>query len=154
MDKSGRKEGAMGKMIRILKEEKLVGLRKIYTGLLYRMLISAPGSVIYYGGFQISLLRLCGEKSREASSTNSIFVSGLVAGLLYNLYAYPIDVIKTNLVTGKSNFANLIKDRFWQTKNFRMGMALSLIRGVFADSSCLVVYEKTRQEMERMRFFH
>lgn len=63
-----------------------------------------------------------------------------MAGLLYNIYAYPIDVIKTNLATGKSTVSNLIRDKFWQGRNFRMGMGLSLVRGVLADSSCLVVY--------------
>ncbi len=95
-------------MFRILKKYKLSGLRKIYTGLQYTMMKEAPGLAMYFGGFHVCMMDLFGEKDRENASIVSQVCSAFIAGLIYNLWGYPFDTMKTNVQSGKATVKSLI----------------------------------------------
>lgn len=48
------------RMFNILKNDKLSGLRKVYTGLPYTMMKEGPGLAMYFGGFHVCMMDLFG----------------------------------------------------------------------------------------------
>jgi len=46
-------------------------------------------------------------------------ISGAMAGVLYQLYAYPFDVIKTNVQLGKKTFSEMVSNKFWRFPTFK-----------------------------------
>lgn len=46
----------------VLKDEKLAGLKKLYTGHLITLYRESIGSGLYYGGYHATLTRIFGQK--------------------------------------------------------------------------------------------
>ena len=88
-------------MLDIVRQNKMAGIRQIYRGLTYTVLREAVGLGLYYGGFHITLMNLFKEGKRQEASFSSQVGSALLAGLVYNLWSYPIDTFKTNLQSGR-----------------------------------------------------
>lgn len=85
------------------------------------------------------------KQKRETAELWTQVVSGGIAGILYQLYSYPIDTIKTNIQSGKSSFKELINNKFWRTLNFRSGLKISLIRSFVVDATNFSIYENARK---------
>lgn len=150
LDTGVKKMGSAHRMFHILRTHRLAGLRKIYTGLPYTMLKEAPGLGMYFGGFHVCMMDLFGEKDRENARLVSQVGSAFIAGLIYNLWGYPFDTIKTNVQSGKATLKSLIKDKFWRQKSYKQGMVICVFRGLIVDSTNLTVYERVKNFMVRL----
>ena len=53
-----------------------------------------------------------GQNRQNPNTLYQIGVGGL-SGIIYQLYAYPLDTIKTNIQSGHKTFNELVKERFW-----------------------------------------
>lgn len=60
--------------------------------------------------------------------------------MLYQLYSYPIDTIKTNVQSGQKSYREMVQSRFWEGKPFRVGFKLSLLRSFMVDATNFTVY--------------
>lgn len=89
------------------------------------------------------------KQERETAETWSQILSGGTAGIMYQLYSYPVDTIKTNIQSRKKTFSEMIKNKFWNTKNFRNGLKISLARSFIVDATNFTVYENARQALFR-----
>lgn len=67
-----------------------------------------------------------------------------MAGVLYQLYSYPFDTIKTNIQSGHKTLREMINNKFWKTANFRNGLKLSLFRSSMVDAINFTVYENLK----------
>lgn len=150
IDRRSQKKGSVKRMYDILSKYKISGLKKIYTGLQYTILKEGPGLGIYYGGFHICIMDLFKEKDRENAKFSSQVGSAFIAGLIYNLWAYPIDTFKTNVQSGKgSTVREMIVNKFWKQRSYKQGMVVALLRGLIVDSTNLIVYERSRNFAEQ-----
>ena len=95
-----------------IKNEKMEGIRKLYTGHRLTMAKETIGSAIYYGNFHIMLNKVCGEK-RETAHLYYQALCGSLSGIMYQLYSYPLDTIKTNLQSGRKSVCQMLKGKFW-----------------------------------------
>lgn len=68
----------------------------------------APGLGMYFGGFHVCMMDLFGEKDRQNAKITSQVGSAFIAGLIYNLWGYPFDTMKTNVQSGKATVKSLI----------------------------------------------
>lgn len=150
IDPNAKKMGSAHRMLHMLRTDKLAGLKKIYTGLPFSMLKESTGVALYFGGFHVCMMNVFGEKDRENASLWSQMGSAFTAGLIYNLWGYPIDTIKTNVQSGKATLKSLIKDRFWSQKSYKQGMVICVCRGIVVDGTNLTVYERLKNSMARM----
>ena len=85
------------------------------------------------------------KQKRDNAATWAQILSGGLTGIMYQLYSYPIDTIKTNLQTGHKTFDEMIKSKFWNTSNFRNGLKVSLLRSFIVDATNFTVYENVSQ---------
>jgi hypothetical protein len=68
-----------------------------------------------------------------------------MTGLIYNIWGYPFDTMKTNIQSGKgTSVREMIANKFWRQKSYKQGMAIVFLRGMIADSTNLIVYERSR----------
>jgi hypothetical protein len=70
--------------------------------------------------------------------------SAFIAGLIYNLWGYPFDTMKTNVQSGKSTVKSLFENKFWKQKSYKQGMVICVMRGLIVDSTNLTVYERVK----------
>ena len=98
---------------------------------------------MYYGSYHITLTRLFKQK-RETAATWAQILSGGIAGIVNQLYTYPLDTIKTNIQSGNKGWNEMINSKFWWTSNFRNGLRISLASSFISEATNFVVYEKTR----------
>lgn len=139
------KKGSAMRIYDIIRKYKLSGLRKIYTGLQYTMIKEGPGLGIYYGGFHICMMNFFKEKDRVNARLSSQVFSAFLAGLIYSIWAYPLDTMKTNVQSGKGvTVREMIANKFWRQKSYKQGMGIVLLRGLVVDSTNLIVYERSR----------
>lgn len=80
---------------------------------------------------------------QEATLTDTIICGGL-AGVAYQFYVYPIDVLKTNVQASKGTVRQLMKNKFWKAETFKIGFGVSLIRSFITDATNWTLYEKVR----------
>lgn len=99
---------------------------------------------MYYGGYYVTLTKIFNQPRDEALLFFQI-LSGSVAGIIYQLYAYPFDTIKTNVQSGKKSFKEMINARFWKLRSFRMGFYLAVVRSIMVDAINFSVYENLRR---------
>lgn len=99
---------------------------------------------MYFGGFHVCMMDLFGEKDRENAKITSQVGSAFIAGLIYNLWGYPFDTMKTNVQSGKSTVKSLIENKFWKQKSYKQGMGICVMRGLIVDSTNLTVYERVK----------
>lgn len=145
IDHRADKKGSVRRMYDIVRKYKISGLKKVYTGLQYTLLKECPGLGLYYGGFHICIMDLFKEKDREKAKFMSQVGSAFIAGIIYNLWAYPMDTFKTNVQSGKgSTVQEMISNKFWKQRSFRQGFGVVLLRGLIVDSTNLIVYERSR----------
>ena len=91
------------------------------------------------------------EKNREDALLSSQVGSAIFAGLIYNLWAYPFDTFKTNIQSGKcSDIKSMIAAKCWRQKCYKQGMMVSLMRGLIADSTNLIMYENARNFVDKL----
>lgn len=67
-------------------------------------------------------------------------LAGGFAGIINQLYTYPLDTIKTNIQSGRKNWQEMVINKFWQTSNFRNGLKISLISSFISEATNFVVY--------------
>jgi hypothetical protein len=102
---------------------------------------------LYYGGYYVTLTKGFNQ-SREDALLLIQVLCGSIAGVLYQLYSYPLDTIKTNIQSGKKTLDEMVKSRFWRMKSFRLGFSLAVGRAMMVDAINFTVYENCR------RFFY
>ena len=69
---------------------------------------------------------------------------GALVGLLYQLFSYPFDTIKTNIQSGEKNFLELMKNKFWLQKSFRRGFMIACLKDILMTPIYLTVYENMK----------
>lgn len=74
-------------------------------------------------------------------------LSGGIAGIIYQLYTYPFDTVKTNIQSGKKTFKMLMHEKIWRTPNYSSGLKVSLLRSFIVDSVNFAVYENARHAL-------
>lgn len=94
---------------------------------------------MYYGGYHVTLTRIF-KQNRENAQVWAQVISGGTAGVLYMLYSYPIDTIKTNIQSGNKGFVEMLRSKFWKTSNFKNGLKISLLRSFIVDATNFTVY--------------
>lgn len=118
-------------------------MRKLYTGHPVTMIKESIGSTFYYGSYHITLTRVFKQKREEASTWAQILAGGF-AGIINQLYSYPLDTIKTNIQSGKKTWHEMVRSKFWETPNFRNGLKICLISSFISEATNFVVYENLR----------
>ena len=62
------------------------------------------------------------------------------------MVTYPLDTIKTNMQsTLKRDAGELVRNRFWRERSFRLGFMISVLRSVIIDGTNFAVFENCRQ---------
>ena len=76
---------------------------------------------------------------------------GSLAGVLYQLWAFPLDMIKTNVQSGAKTASQMIATKYWRTKGFRQGFAINVSRSLLTDSTNFMVFENVRNLLIKAR---
>lgn len=143
-------QGSLSRMYQILKREKSGSLRILYQGLGLTILREIPGCILYYTGFYYFLEHIFLQKRSSADITYQV-LSGSIAGLLYQLYGYPFDTIKTNIQSGRRTLKETLNSSIWKSPSFRMGFIFSLLRNMISDAANLTVYEQCLRRLQNRR---
>lgn len=138
----------------ILKEG---GIRSLYRGTTATLLRDVPGSVAYFGGYEVVKKALTPAGSKpEDLSVMAVLVAGGMAGVFNWTVAIPPDVLKSRLQTAPEGtykgvgdvFIKLVKNEGPQAL-FR-GLGPAMIRAFPANAACFFGAEVTRNLLNKV----
>eukprot|EP00924_Labyrinthula_sp_SR-Ha-C_P016527 maker-scaffold_6-snap-gene-6.9-mRNA-1 protein AED:0.01 eAED:0.01 QI:164/1/1/1/1/1/2/129/286 len=126
------------------------GIRGLYKGTALTLLRDAPGSVAYYGAYEIMKNGLT--KEGETASTGVILFCGGMAGVLNWLVAVPPDVLKSRYQTAPEGTYpggfRQVATELIQKEGFRSlyrGVGAAMIRAFPANAACFFGVETSKK---------
>lgn len=133
------------------------GIRSLYRGTGATLLRDIPGSIAYFGGYELvkKMLTPAGAKPEDLSPL-AVFVAGGMAGVFNWTVAIPPDVLKSRLQTAPEGtykhvgdvFLKLIKNEGPQAL-FR-GLGPAMLRAFPANAACFLGVEVSLKVMNTM----
>jgi solute carrier family 25 (mitochondrial carnitine/acylcarnitine transporter), member 20/29 len=126
------------------------GLASIFRGTGSAVLRDVPGNAAYFGTYELCKRQLCALEQRETPSSQSILLSGGMAGVANWIVAIPFDTLKSRIQTAPvgryTNYADVLRQTVQQEgfKALFRGLTPALLRAFPANAACLFGVETAR----------
>jgi len=132
------------------------GVRGLYQGLGATIIRDIPAVSCYFGVYELCRRWFAGPNGDvNKLSASHLLISGGVGGLLYWVFTYPIDVVKSSMqgdstIKSQRKYSSIIdcaQKLYAQggVRTFFRGITPCLLRAFPANAACFFAYEKTRQ---------
>jgi len=138
------------------------GLRGIYQGLGPTMIRNIPAVSCYFGFFELTKRFIAKRKqiSLESLTPFDLFTSGAMGGLSYWIFTFPIDSIKSLMMSDEIHkhqrkYPTMISAasamyKQGGIKRFFNGLSPCLLRAAPANAVCFLLYEESIKQMNKM----
>lgn len=97
--------------------------------------------MLFFGSYETVVRAYTGEDRSKANSL-VFLTAGAVAGLMYSLMTYPVDMIKSNIQAGL-NFHDSLRNSMMLSKV--KGFKVVILRALIANACAFWTYETTQK---------
>jgi solute carrier family 25 carnitine/acylcarnitine transporter 20/29 len=138
---------------KVVKED---GVKGLYKGTALTLLRDGPGSVAYYGAYEIFKRALSPKEEGAPMSPFAVITAGGLAGISNWLVAVPPDVIKTRFQTaepGRYSGMGQVASELIQKEgigSLYKGIAPALLRAFPANAACFLGMEVSKKALTNM----
>jgi len=137
------------------------------TQILTRKLIHGELPLLYRGGFACGTREIMGTllyfsmyesylrwvlkpgQSKTSADNHQIMTAGALAGC-YNLFVYPLDVIKTQMQSGLCRSYRESLSFIWRNSLMFRGVTVTMMRSVPINAMSFLIFEKVQKGMNRL----